>query len=477
MILDDEPAMVDLISTICKDAGYETSPFRSPKQAMTKFEEVAPDVVLLDLRMGDVSGLDVLKECESKLANTPFIVVSGQGSVESAVEAMRLGAYDYICKPFKVDELRLTVKRALDHFAMRRENQSLRQELNDRYSFENIVGRSLAMEEIFGLVRKVSRTDSTVLIQGESGTGKELVARAIHYNSRRCNERFVPINCSALPENLLESELFGHKKGSFTGAVNEKIGLFEEAHEGTLFLDEINSMAQTLQVKLLRVLQEREIRRVGDNQAISVNVRVVAASNEKLETLMDEGNFREDLYYRLAVIPMDLPPLRERVDDIPLLARFFLQKHSRVTSPSNEETLTVDDEAMECLCAYSWPGNVRELENAIERACALCEGTVIEKKDLPRQVLRELGDDSILTGGGSGLNRRLLPMGGTLNNVVRDFEKLYIEETLKAHDGNREAAARSLQISLATLYRKLGTKGPVNSGSSSTIRRRETAPA
>jgi transcriptional regulator with PAS, ATPase and Fis domain len=302
------------------------------------------------------------------------------------------------------------------------------------------------MDEVYHLIRKVADTDSTILIQGESGTGKELVARALHYNSSRQHQPFVAINCSALPENLLESELFGHKKGSFTGAVADKAGLFEEAERGTIFLDEVNSMAMPLQTKLLRVLQERQLRRVGDTKTVSINVRVLAATNESLLDKVKEGKFREDLYYRLAVIPVELPALRERIEDIPLLVQHFLKQNAGVNPPDK-----IDQKALEALQCYHWPGNVRELENAIERASALCDDCLIRVQDLPPLVLKQSGEHSSEGGG-------LMPIGKKLDDFIRDQERRFIEESIKHNGGNREKAAKMLGISMATLYRKLETK-------------------
>ncbi len=307
VIIDDEPAMVEVISTLCRENGHQVSPFNSAERALEELPGINPQVVIADIKMEKVTGFDVLQECRRSLPQTAVILITAYASVEKAVEAMKLGAYDFITKPFKIDELKFTVQRALDYQSAVRENVYLKKEIKNRYRFENIVGTSRAMQEVYNLINKVADTDSTILIQGESGTGKELVARALHFNSKRQSAPFVAVNCSALPENLLESELFGHKKGAFTGAFQDKIGLFEEAEAGTIFLDEVNSMALSLQTKLLRVLQERMIRRVGDTKTVPINVRVVAASNEQLQAKMRNGSFREDLFYRLAVIPVDLP--------------------------------------------------------------------------------------------------------------------------------------------------------------------------
>src|SRR5215213_4018489 len=388
LIIDDDPAMVSVISDICQERGHQTVAYASGQKALENLATHAPQLVITDLKMDKVGGLDILRECREILPQTPVILITAYKTVESALEAMKLGAYDYITKPFKVDELQLTIQRALDNQSLVRENRNLRQIVKEKYRFENIIGTSGKMQDIYNLIAKVADTDSTILIQGESGTGKELVARALHFNSSRQHQPFVAINCSALPENLLESELFGHKKGSFTGAVSDKSGLFEEAEMGTIFLDEVNSMALSLQTKLLRVLQERQIRRVGETKSVPINVRVLAATNESLGDKIKSGAFREDLYYRLCVIPIEMPALRERLDDIPLLVSHFLQKNA---SQTGTEPKKIDPKSIESLQGYRWPGNVRELENAIERACALCDEGTVKPQDLPPQVLRQAG--------------------------------------------------------------------------------------
>jgi DNA-binding NtrC family response regulator len=440
--------MVSVISDICQERGHQTVAYSSGAKAIENLASHSPQLVISDLRMDKVGGLDILRECREVLPQTPVILITAFAKVESAIEAMKLGAYDYITKPFKVDELQLTIQRALDNQSLVRENRNLRQVVKRTSSFDNIVGLSPRMDEVYNLLRKVADTDSTILIQGESGTGKELVARALHFNSNRQHLPFVAINCSALPENLLESELFGHKKGAFTGAVADKIGLFEEAEGGTIFLDEVNSMAQPLQTKLLRVLQERQIRRVGETKSMPINVRVLAATNEPLQDKIKIGGFREDLYYRLAVIPIEMPALRERPEDVPLLVNHFLQKNAAQTGT---EPKKIDQKALDLLTTYRWPGNVRELENAIERACALCEEGIIRPADLPPQVVRQASAAPQEHSGD-------LPVGQTLDDYISEQERRYIEETIRFHAGNREKAAKTLGISMATLYRKLGVK-------------------
>jgi DNA-binding NtrC family response regulator len=451
LIIDDDPAMVQVISDICQERGHQTIAYSSGIKALEGLTTHAPQLVITDVRMDKIGGLDVLRECKEVIPSTPVIMITAYKQLEVGIEAMKMGAYDYITKPFKVDELQLSIQRALDHQHDRREIRNLRQIVKEKYRFENIIGTSVRMQEIYNLIAKVADTDSTILIQGESGTGKELVARALHFNSTRQHQPFVAINCSALPENLLESELFGHKKGAFTGAVQDKIGLFEEAEMGTIFLDEVNSMAVSLQTKLLRVLQERQIRRVGDTKSLPINVRVLAATNESLNDKIKSGNFREDLYYRLAVIPIEMPALRERLDDIPLLVQHFLSKNAAQTGT---EPKKIDPKALEVLQHYRWPGNVRELENAVERACALCDDGIIRVQDLPPQVVRQAAGPVVEPVGA-------LPVGQSLDEYIREQERRYIEETIKFNGASREKAAKMLGISMATLYRKLEVKRTV----------------
>jgi two-component system, NtrC family, response regulator AtoC len=449
IIIDDEPAMLEVIVTLCRDKGHEVFPFNTAPKAIEQLDVIQPQIVITDIKMETMSGFDVLRHVREHHRQTSVILITAYASVDTAVEAMKMGAYGYVPKPFKIDELQMTIQRALDFQAAVRENTYLRKELKNRYRFENIIGTSQKMQQVYNLVNKVADTDSTVLIVGESGTGKELVARGLHFNSNRQHHPFVAINCSALPENLLESELFGHKKGSFTGAVADKRGLFEEANLGTIFLDEVNSMAPQLQTKLLRVLQEREVRRVGDNKSSPVNVRVVGATNEALVPKLKDGTFREDLYYRLAVIPVEIPPLRERLEDVPLLVNHFLQKQA---SSAGAEPIKIDPEAVDILCHYSYPGNVRELENAIERACALCEDHLILPSDLPPHIVSEA------KGGKAHEELDKMPVGEKLDDYIQQQERRYIEATLAHCRGSREKAAGMLGISMATLYRKIEPK-------------------
>src|SRR6185295_12446400 len=385
LLVDDELTMVQMVAEMLREGGHEVFPFTNGNAAIAALETHSPELVITDLYLDKTRahGMEILQKARGLNPPAVVIVITAFGSIESAVEAMKKGAYDYLEKPFKLEELRLCVQRALSYNAAISENFYLRKQLKKKYQFSQIIGSAPKMQVVFKLIERVADTDSTILILGESGTGKELVARALHFNSHRQHAPFVPVNCSALPENLLESELFGHRRGAFTGAINDKKGLFQEADGGTIFLDEIGSMGALLQSRLLRVLQEREVRRVGDNTSFHVNVRVLAATNEPLEKRIKDGTFREDLYYRLNVIPIPLPSLRERREDVPLLvARFLRDKvHARTGQP-----FQVTRQAMAALGAYDWPGNVRELENAIERASVLADTEIIKLDSLPPAV-------------------------------------------------------------------------------------------
>src|SRR6476620_6189609 len=373
LLVDDELTMVQTVSELLRREGHEVFPFTNGAGAVAALAEHSPEWVISDLYLDKTRahGLEILQKARALHPPAIVIVVTGFGSVQTALEAMKKGAYDYLEKPFKLEELRLCVQRALNYNDAISENFYLKKQLGKRFQINQIIGASQKINAVLRMIERVADTDSTILILGESGTGKELVARMLHFNSSRRNAPFVPLNCSALPENLLESELFGHRKGAFTGAISDKKGLFQEADGGTIFLDEVGTMPPMLQSRLLRVLQEREVRRVGDNTSVSVNVRVVAATNEPLEKRIKEGTFREDLYYRLNVIPIQLPSLRDRREDIPLLVAHFLKGK---TNPSSGKPFQLTRQAMDLLSAHDWPGNVRELDNAIERAATLCEG-------------------------------------------------------------------------------------------------------
>jgi DNA-binding NtrC family response regulator len=468
LMVDDELTMVQMISDLLVRDGHEVLPFTSGPPAYAALTAHLPDLVITDLYLDKTRahGLEILRKARELNPPAVVIVITGYGSIETAIEAMRLGAFDYLEKPFKVDELRLCVQRALAFNEAISETAYLRRQLKKKYQFNQIIGSALPMQETFKLIHRVADTDSTILILGESGTGKELVARALHHNSRRQMAPFIPVNCAALPETLLESELFGHRKGAFTGAISDKKGLFEAADGGTIFLDEIGSMSSLLQSRLLRVLQDREVRRVGDNTPIYVNVRVLAASNESLEKKIKEGTFREDLFYRLNVIPIHLPALRERKDDIPLLASHFL---GQKLNPRTGHPFQISRPAMEALCAYDWPGNVRELENALERGATLCDGDVIQVADLPGSMLAALnirpGDQQPENGAyplpavsdqpggipGKEAPQEIIP----LRQFLKDQEQAYLNRAMDQCKGDKEKAAGLLGVSLATLYRKL----------------------
>jgi DNA-binding NtrC family response regulator len=448
LIVDNELSTLDQISNFCRDRGHQPYPHSSSETAFESLSTLTPQLVVVDVKMEKARGYNILSQCTEKFPQTPVVMMSTFDSTDLAAEAMKLGAYDYIPKPFNADELGRCIQRALEYQALLRESGTLRRGPRDEYKFENLIGASGRMQEIYKLIGKVADTDSTILIQGESGTEKELVARALHYNGARHHQPFLTINCSALPESLLESELFGHKKGAFPGAVTDRMGLFEEANNGTVYLDEVNSTSQQLQAKLLQVLHEHRIRRLGDTKQIPINARLVAASNESLKAKTRNGGFREDLYFRLAVIPIEIPPLRERMEDLPLLVDCFLRKYAAQTGT---ELKKIDAPAMGRLLRYAWPGNVRELENAVERACALSENGHIRPEDLPPHILGEMGAFEARADSEWEL-------GQQLDYFVRNLEKKYIEMTLKFNQGSREKTASMLGISIATLYRKLDLK-------------------
>ena len=436
LIVDDESSVVDVISEMLGEKEYIIHKSTEGKKAIEIIKSQKIDLILCDMKMFPINGFKVLQESLKIKPDVPFILMTAYGSIQDAVKCMRLGAYDYITKPVKMRELRVLVRRAIDQGRLVKTSFSQRKE-QDPNLFANLIGNSEPMQFVYNVMDKVARTDSTVLVYGESGTGKELVARAIHYHSPRKEKPFVTVNCGGLPETLLETELFGHVKGSFTGAIHDKEGLFQVANGGTIFLDEISATGSSIQVKLLRVLQEREIKRVGDTKNIPVDVRVVAATNKKLEDEVRVGEFREDLYYRLSVIPIQLPPLRERKDDIPILVKHLLQKHK-----GNRELKSISNDIIELLTCYNWPGNVRELENVIIHAIALADTNEISVSDLPPGVINTDQEEE----GMSGQN---------LKDVMRQREKEYINKIIKQVNGDKKKAAQVLSIDLATLYRKL----------------------
>jgi len=442
LVVDDEPAVLETFETIL-EGKFEVLTARSGKEALDKIAKESVNLVFLDILMADMDGMQVLRKLKEYDENLPVIMATATDSARKAVEAILLGACNYITKPFDVDEVIAVAQKAIEQDRLLREVVYLRSQ-REEIRFENIVGKSKKIREIFGIIEKVLKTDATVLISGESGTGKELIARAIHFSSSRKQKPFIPINCASIPENLLESELFGHEKGAFTDATNQKLGMFELAHEGTLFLDEISGLKLDVQGNLLRALEEKEIRRLGGTKIIRVDVRIISATNIDLKQAVKEGKFRQDLYYRLNVVPIYLPPLRERKDDIPLLVEYFLQKYNQVF---RKEIEGLTKEALEYLIHYDWPGNVRELKNVIERLVALKDDGVITPKDLPFDIFIKCS----LT--------RDLPAEGGLKQANRDFERQYIEAVLERVSGNQVKAAKILGIHRNALFNKMKSLG------------------
>ena len=451
LIVDDEPDMVENCARILGRTGYDCLTATDPRRGLAMLEAERPDVLLTDLKMPEVDGMELLRRAHDMDPALPVIVITAFATVESAVAAVKEGAFDYLPKNFSVEQLRVAVDRALRHRGLQLENRNLKEQLAQTYGLENIIGRSPAMTRVFELVKKAARSEANILVVGESGTGKELIARAIHANSPRAAHAFVPVDCASLPENLLESELFGHEKGAFTGAVKSKQGLMEVAHRGTLFLDEIAEMPVGLQVKLLRALQERQIRRVGGTAILTVDVRVVSATNRDLREAVLKGQFREELYYRINVIAIALPPLRERAGDVRLLAHAFLKKYGQ------GRVRGIDDDAMAALEAYTWPGNVRELQNVLERACALAESENVTRRDLAEHVLQPAvrpaagiapGAPDATLGAGSELSLK-----DAKDKWMQVLEASYLRDLLARHDGNVSAAAKAAGIDRKTFHR------------------------
>jgi len=438
LIVDDEKDICMALNILLTKEGYDVKEAYNGEQALERIKKENFDIIMTDIKMEKMDGFDVLRQAQRISPETTVIMMTAFASVGSAVEAMRAGAADYITKPFINDEIRLTIRRFLQSRDLRMENQILRQELSQRQvAFTNIIGNSEPMQKVFSFMEKVIPNKSNILITGESGTGKGLVAQAIHEVGPRKGKPFISINCGAIPENLLESELFGHKKGAFTSANEDKKGLITMADGGTLFLDEIGELPQALQVKLLHVIQTKELTPVGDTRVITVDVRIIAATNADLMQRVKEGRFREDLYYRLNVIEIRMPALRERSDDIPVLIKHYLDIFARETGKKIKE---IDYEAMQALLAYDWPGNIRELRNTIERATVLADGEVITIHDLPDKF-RTLDVEGIST--------------SSLRQALDNFEREYIRRSLTESKGSKEATATKLGIDLATLYRKL----------------------
>jgi len=441
LVVDDQRNMRATLAMMLRGAGYEVEEAADGEQGVELGAKGAFDVVLTDLRMGPVDGLKVVRSVKEAQPMTEVIVMTAYGTIESAVEAIRMGAFDYLQKPFSEDELLVKVNKALENRRLVGQVQALASEFKERYGFENIVGRSQAIRDVMTRILKVAPTDATVLITGESGTGKEVVAKAIHANSRRANRPFIPVNCAAITETLLESELFGHARGAFTGASSARKGMFEEADGGTFFFDEIAETPVSFQAKLLRAIQQGEIRRLGENKPIRVDVRIVAATNQDLHLAIAEKRFRQDLYYRLNVARFQLPPLRERREDVPLLVDFFLEKFNKKMGTSAR----LGEGVIDALMAYDFPGNIRELENLVEQAVALSGGGVIRVDDIVPTNVTEKSPSSMV--------------GRGLTAVVDEAERQAIEAALHEHDGNRERAAEMLGISPTTLWRKMTRLG------------------
>lgn len=450
LIVDDEPLTRKSLYEILRQKGYSVACAENGKEALEIIARTRPAIVISDLKMPHIDGLSLLKRIKDIDKDIAVLLMTAYGSIESAVEAMKEGAFDYITKPILDNEITLVIERIFDQRAIVEENKALKKKLerNKRVQFHSLIGQNSRMQAIYDLIETIAPTNASVLIEGESGTGKRLVAHAIHYSDPyRKSKPFVELSCGALPENLLESELFGHVKGAFTSAIRDREGRFEAADGGTIFLDEIDTFSPQLQVKLLRVLQEGEFERVGDTSTIKVDVRVLAATNQDLKNLIQKGQFREDLYYRLNVIPIHIPPLRQRLDDLTLLVEHFLEKCSRKMKKNVGD---VSEEVMRILSAYNWPGNIRELENIIERAVILAKMDIVEKEDLP-EMLIELADSSV--------SPAPCADKATLKEALRGSEREIIERTLEEYRGNRKKAAQKLGINRTTLYNKMREYG------------------
>ena len=452
LVVDDEEDLRQAIVELLTVDGFEVLGVATAEQAQDLLSQTAFDVLITDINLPGKSGIELLEDTLTRYPEIVGIVITGFGTIETAVQAIKKGAYDYLSKPFKLVELSLIVRKGLEERTLRFENQYLRNQLKNKYAFDNIIGTGRSMARIFELIDSVAGLNSTVLIQGETGTGKELIAKAIHFNSPRKEQKLVSINCGAIPENLLESELFGHVRGAFTGAVQNRVGRFEQANNGTIFLDEVGNMPAALQVKLLRVLQEREFERVGGNDSIKIDVRIVAATSSNLELMVNEGTFREDLYYRLNVIPIYMPPLRDRREDIPLLIQRFV---TQFCETHKLEMKTVSPQVMKAMMGYEWPGNVRQLENIVERMVALTgTRTAIMPSDLPPEIQSSetFGNGTIFEIPEEGIN---------FTNIVVDMERELILQGLRKANGNKKLAAKLLNLKRTTLIEKIKRIGLV----------------
>lgn len=456
LVVDDEESIREFLEIMLKKEGYEVSTAEDGAVALETIKKKSFDLVISDLQMPNMTGIDLLKQIRDVAPATVFMMITAFGTTETAVEAMKMGAYDYITKPFKIDEVRIIIGHALKSQALESENRILKKELNREYSFQNLIGNSEPMHKVFEMIKRVSMAPTNVLITGESGTGKEVIAKAIHYNGPLKDKPFVPINCGAIPETLMESEMFGHKKGSFTGAVVDKVGLFEAADGGTIFLDEVGELPLSIQVKLLRAIQERVIRRVGSVEDTAVSVRIIAATNRDLEDMVADGSFRQDLYYRLNVIGIRAPALRERKEDIPVLANHFLKKYNERIGKA---VAGISVEAMEALKKYNYPGNVRELENVIERTVALESGATILPESLPPFVNTPNGRKMA-----SANEIEVTEDGVDLDKIIGQIEKEILVKAIHTAGGVKKRAAKLLNITFRSMrYRvekyNLGTIG------------------
>lgn len=452
LVVDDEESIREFFEIMLKREGYEVMTAQNGRVALDLLKTKNADLIITDIQMPEMSGMELLAQVKEIDIDIPIIMVTAFGSTDTAVEAMKLGAFDYIQKPFKIDEVKIIIAEALEKRNLKVENTRLKKELGSKYTFENIIGAAPSMLRIYDMIKRVANTKSSVLITGESGTGKELIARAIHYNGPLKDKPFVTVNCGAIPENLMESEMFGHKKGSFTGAIADKKGLFEVANTGTIFLDELGELPLQMQVKLLRVIQEGTFKRVGSTEDVQVDVRIISATNKNLENEVKAGNFREDLFYRLNVIQIQSPPLRERKEDIVMLATHFLEKFSKTL---NSQVKGISKEAMEVIKHYNYPGNVRELENIIERTVALEAGTTILPESLPKQLLEV--QPTI------GLDAHKIEIdaakGIELEKLTAEFEKALLMKALEQTGGIKKRAAKLLNISFRSMRYRVDKYG------------------
>lgn len=442
LIADDEQEIRESLSIVLREEGYQCTTVADGQEAIEALKEHSFDILITDLKMPNADGLEVLDEALQRSSDTLTVIITAHATVETAIQALRKGAADYILKPLDFDEVIIRIEKLLKQKKLIRENNYLRSQIDREYNFNHIIGESPAMKEVYRMVKRVSEANSNVLITGPSGTGKELVARAIHSNSSRSSKPFIAINCGAIPKELIESELFGHKKGAFTGAISDKDGVFTAANKGSVFLDEVGEIPLGQQVNLLRVIQEREVKPIGSNQTVSFDTRIIAATNKDLEQEVENGNFREDLYYRLNVVEIPLPTLQQRREDIPLLAHHFLNKYSREL---NRPVKGISSDAMSALMSYEWKGQVRELENIIERTVLLGSGDFINFEDLPNSIRNTEGTYTFDP--------------NSLEEAVQNFEKHHIMSVLKQTEGNKTEAARLLGIDPSTLYRKMEKMG------------------